>query len=649
MPGRFFLTTPIYYVNDAPHLGTAYSTVNADALARFHRLVGDETWFLTGTDEHGLKNARAAEEQGLSPKQWVDRTSSRYVESWGALEVSNDDFIRTTEARHASSVQHFMQAIYDNGYMHKGQYEGWYCVSCEAYYSEADLLAGNLCPVHERPVEWLTEENWFFELSRFEKPLLDWYERHPEAIFPESRRNEALGIIKGGLQDISITRTSIDWGIKVPWDDAHVVYVWYDALVNYITAIGYGVDPERFERWWPASHHLLGKDIIRFHCVWWPAMCMAAGIEPPGRYIVHGWLLVGGEKMSKTRLNQIDPVELARDIGVDALRYHLVRDVVLGSDGDFTYEGLIARYNSDLANNLGNLLARVATVVASKCAGLGPPPRSAAPGVRLSEVATEVVAAWREAWERFAGHDALEAAWRLVRAANAELEATEPWKMPPGESVDAALGDALEALRIVAVLVSPVMPATAGELWRRLGLAGRPDEPGAGGDDGDLAWGGYPGGLPVTKGRAAVPAPRRRNLSERGDVDQSSDQTARGSWLRRRGRRAQGDAPEAPETSRARHGREAGAASALRVGSHRDLDRQPLPPARRPGSVRDRRPGTCRARRTHGVRGDRRRLVAPRRGAGRRALARPGGGRGRGGGLRGARGRGVGDNRPAPA
>jgi methionyl-tRNA synthetase len=503
--GRFFLTTPIYYVNDAPHLGTAYSTVNADALARWHRLVGDDTWLLTGTDEHGLKMARAAQEQGVSPQDWVDRVSRRYVDSWAALGVSNDDFIRTTEPRHVASVQRFMQAIYDNGYMHKGLYEGWYCVSCEAYYPESDLLAGQLCPVHERPVEWLTEENWFFELSRFEEPLLKWYGEHPEAIFPESRRNEALGIIKGGLQDISITRTSIDWGIPVPWDDEHVVYVWYDALINYITAIGYGEDAGRFATWWPAVHHLLGKDIIRFHCVWWPAMCMAAGIDPPARYIVHGWLLVGGEKMSKTRLNQIDPVELAEDIGVDALRYHLVRDVVLGSDGDFTYEGLISRYNSDLANNLGNLLARVAAVVAGKCDGTGPSPRPAAPGVRLSEVATEAVSAWREAWGRFAGHDALEATWRLVRAANGELEAVEPWKLEPGQAVRDVLGDALEALRIVAVLVSPVMPSVATELWHRIGLSGRPDAPGTAAANGSLEWGRYPGGLPVTKGAPLFP------------------------------------------------------------------------------------------------------------------------------------------------
>ena len=502
------MTTPIYYVNDAPHLGTAYATVNADAVARWHRLVGDETFFLTGTDEHGLKIARAAAAQGVSAGQWADVMSQRFLDAWRALDISNDDFIRTTEVRHHVTVQRFMQAIYDNGYLRKGTYEGWYCVSCEAYYPEDELLAGGLCPQHERPVEWLSEENWFFELSRFEGALLEWHERNPDAIVPPARRNEALGIIRGGLQDISITRTSIDWGVRVPWDPEHVFYVWYDALVNYITAIGFGEDHDRFEHWWPSVHHLLGKDIIRFHCVWWPAMCMAAGIDPPARFVVHGWLLVGGQKMSKTRLNQIDPVALAADIGVDPLRYHLLREVALGSDGEFTYEGLVARYNSDLANNLGNLVSRVATVVISKCGGLGPAPRRPEVSERLPEIAGEVVDRWRDAFERHLPSEALEATWRLVRAANAELEMVEPWRLPAGPEVDGVLGDALEALRIVAVLVSPAMPGVSAEIWARLGLAGRPDSPGAGragSDGGLLSWGGYPGGLMVTKGTALFP------------------------------------------------------------------------------------------------------------------------------------------------
>jgi methionyl-tRNA synthetase len=505
MDGRFYVTTPIFYVNDVPHLGNGYATIVADALAAWHRLGGDEVWSLTGTDEHGLKVLRVAEDNGVSPQEWTDKLSERFREAWKVLEIKNDDFIRTTEVRHRTSVQSFMRAIYENGFLRKGTYEGWYCVSCEAYYTEADLLAGQLCPVHETPVEWFSEENWFFELSRFSEALLEWYEAHPSAIYPETRRNEALGIIRGGLQDISITRTSIDWGVPVPWDEGHVFYVWYDALVNYISAIGYGTDAERFETWWPSVCHLIGKDIIRFHCVWWPAMCMAAGIDPPASYVVTGFLLVGGKKMGKSAFNQISPVDLAADIGNEPLRYYLMREVALGSDGEFSYEGLIARYNADLANNLGNLLSRVATVVASKCGGIGPAPRSATSGSPVAVVAAELTAAAVGSWRAFAPHEGLEATWRLIRAANAELEAVEPWKREPGDDVDGVLGDALEVLRIVAVLISPVMPRTAVEIWRRLGLEGSPGAAGNAGPRGALGWGGYPGGLAVEKGEPLFP------------------------------------------------------------------------------------------------------------------------------------------------
>jgi methionyl-tRNA synthetase len=371
-------------------------------------------------------------------------------------------------------------------------------VSCEDYYTDAQAPDGK-CPIHQTPLETLAEENYFFRLSRFEQPLLDWYEANPDCVVPPTKRNEALGFIKQGLHDISITRTSIDWGVPVPWDDRHVFYVWYDALVNYCTAIGYGADPARFEHYWPAVHHVIGKEIIRFHCVWWPAMLMAAGIEPPKQVHVHGWLLVGGEKMSKTRLNQIAPADLVADFGVDGYRYHFLRDVAFGNDGDFSYEGMVQRYNTDLANNLGNLLSRVATVVAKKCGGVGPAPTAGSP---LAAVAAEVYAVAADAWERLVPSDALEATWRLIREANAYLEANEPWKMEPGPALDAVLGDALEVLRIVAVLASPALPGTCRQLWTRIGLDGSPDEqrlPEAAG------WGGYPGGRTVTKGDALFP------------------------------------------------------------------------------------------------------------------------------------------------
>jgi methionyl-tRNA synthetase len=496
---RYYITTPIYYVKDAPHVGHAYTTVNADALARWHRLVGDDVFFLTGTDEHGQKVARAAEEQGMAPLAWTDQLSPRFAEAWAGLDVSNDDFIRTTETRHRAAVQEFLSRVNDNGYIYKDTYSGLYCVSCERYYALDELVDGNLCPDHRTPVEELEEENYFFRLSAFQQRLIDWYESNPDVVIPEPKRNEALSFIKGGLNDISITRTSIDWGVRVPWDEEHVFYVWYDALINYVTAIGYGEDPERFDAWWPSVHHLIGKEIIRFHCVWWPAMCMAAGIDPPAHVQVHGWLLLGGDKMSNSSVNRITPAELAAEYGVDPLRYHLLRDIPLGSDGEFSAEGISARYNSDLANNLGNLLSRVATVVGSKCGGVGPAPDA---GSRLAGVAAEVLSETSAAWEAGAPHLALESTWRLIRETNAELEAAEPWKADPGPLVDAVLGSALEVLRIVSILVVPAMPTAAGEIWRRIGLEGDPADqrlPGAG------TWGGYPGGIPVEKGAPLFP------------------------------------------------------------------------------------------------------------------------------------------------
>lgn len=498
MPRPFYITTPIYYVNDAPHIGHAYTTVTADALARWHRLLGDDVLFLTGTDEHGLKVARTAEANGLTPQEQADRTSARFAEAWQELDISYDDFIRTTEPRHHQAVQALLQRAHDNGYVEQGTYSGLYCVACEAYYNEADLNDGN-CPIHGRPVELFEEDNYFFKLSHFTQPLLDWLGEHPDAIQPESKRNEAIGLIRQGLEDVSITRTSLTWGVPVPWDRDHVFYVWYDALINYATAAGYGSDPEGFDKWWPRVHHLIGKDILRFHCVYWPAMLMAAGELPPHRVYVHGFLMVGGEKMSKTGLNQIAPTDLVRDFGVDGFRHHFLRDVHFGPDGDFSYEGMIARYNADLANNLGNLLSRVATIVTRRCGGIGPAPAAESPLADLARTAFQAAA---EAWEAVQPSEALEATWRLIRDTNAYLETNEPWKLEPGPALDAIMGDALEVLRIVAVLATPAMPATCAELWRRIGMPGNPDEqrlPGA------AAWGGYPGGLAVEKGQPLFP------------------------------------------------------------------------------------------------------------------------------------------------
>ncbi|HUX05555.1 MAG TPA: methionine--tRNA ligase [Acidimicrobiales bacterium] len=503
--GRFYVTTPIYYVNDLPHVGHAYTTVNADAMARWHRLAGDEVKFLTGTDEHGQKVADAAASHGVSPQEWTDRTSERFREAWDALGISFDDFIRTTEPRHYESVQKFLGAIYENGHIYKDIYRGLYCVSCEDYFTVESSDQGK-CPIHGRPLTEMEEENWFFRLSAFEDRLLAHYADHPGFVTPETKRNEAYSFIKGGLKDISITRTSISWGVPVPWDERHVFYVWYDALINYLTAIGYGREDDEVATWWPVSHHLIGKEIIRFHCVWWPAMCMAAGLEPPSHVQVHGWLLMGGQKLSKTmaaegtvRLTDIAPVTLTNEFGVDPIRYYLLRETSLGNDGEFSHEGITQRYNTDLANNLGNLVARVTTVVEAKCAGVGSAPD---PGSALAEEARGALSDAAAAWDRFAPQSALEATWRLIGATNAYLELHAPWKMQPGPQLNAVLGDALEAIRLVAIMVSPAMPSVAREIWRRIGLEGSPA-------DEDFAtsavWGRYPGGRTVHKGDPLFP------------------------------------------------------------------------------------------------------------------------------------------------
>jgi len=502
---RFYITTPIYYVNDAPHVGHAYCTVNADAMARWHRLIGDDVKFLTGTDEHGQKVAEAAEKNEMSPQAWTDQTSRRFRDAWDNLDVSYDDFIRTTEPRHFETVQKFLTKVYENGYIYKSTYQGLYCVSCEDYFTEEASDNGK-CPVHGKALIEMEEDNWFFKLSAFEDQLLAFYDANPDFVTPHTKRNEAYSFIKGGLKDISITRTSISWGIPVPWDPEHVFYVWYDALLNYMTAIGYGRSDDEVAEWWPVSHHLIGKEIIRFHCVWWPAMCMAAGIDPVSHVQVHGWLLVGGQKLSKTmaqeggvRLTDIAPVQLTSEFGVDPLRYYLLRETSLGNDGEFSHEGITARYNTDLANNLGNLVSRVATVVSSKCDGVGPAPRAESP---LREPAQKAIADAKDAWARFSPQGALEATWGLIGATNAFLEQNAPWKMEAGAEVSAVMGDALEAIRLVAILASPAMPTVCNEIWRRIGLSGTPVD---GEFESSVTWGQYPSGRSVEKGDPLFP------------------------------------------------------------------------------------------------------------------------------------------------
>jgi methionyl-tRNA synthetase len=501
--GKYYLTTPIYYVNARPHLGHAYTTIVADALARWHRLLGDDVYFLTGTDEHGLKIQQAAEAAGTTPQEFTDSIAPLFEQAWQRLNISHTDFIRTTEQRHKLGVEKLLQACFDAGDIELDTYSGLYCVACEAYFTPEELL-GNDCPIHKRPVEHVEEENYFFRLSRFEQRLIDFYSSHPNAVVPDHRVNEVLGFIKQGLQDFSVSRKTLTWGIPLPFDASHVAYVWFDALANYITAIGYGTNDEKFNEWWPVNHHLIGKDIVRFHNVYWPAMLMSAGIEPPRGWAVGGWLLVGGEKMSKTSGNVVNPLDLVDEFGVDGFRYYVLSDTAYGNDGDFTYEGLVSRYNSDLANNLGNLAARVATVVSKKCNGLGTAPDPNSPLAEHSRTAVADTISW---WELVQPSRALEATWTLIRATNAHLENHEPWKSEPGAHVDTVMGDALEALRIVTLLAFPAIPDTAREIWRRIGMTTDieacriPD---------DTAWGLYPPGSVVEKGDPLFP---RRTLA----------------------------------------------------------------------------------------------------------------------------------------
>lgn len=501
------MTTPIYYVNAEPHLGHAYTTIVGDALTRWHRLLGDDVKYLTGTDEHGLKIEQAATAAGMTPQEFTDSIAPKFAAAWKHLNIANDDFIRTTEPRHKAAVAELLQRCYDAGDIELDTFAGKYCVACEEYYGDDELITvdgpdgpiEDCCPIHQRPVEYFEEENYFFRLSRFQDRLLDWYAAHPTALKPEHRGNEAIGLIKSGLRDFSISRTSLKWGIPLPWDPDHVTYVWFDALTNYLAAVGFGDGTDRYEDWWPVDYHLIGKDIVRQHCVYWPAMLMSAGVEPPKGWAIGGWLLSDGAKMSKTAGNVVDPLDLVDDVGVDGFRYYVLADTAYGNDGDFSLDGFTSRYNADLANNLGNLVARVATVVSKKCDGTGTAPD---PNSTLAAIAANTVAEATAHWDAVQPSKALEATWQLVRATNAHLEAHEPWKADPGPAVDAVMGDALEALRIIAILAWPAIPDTAQAVWERIGLTGQVADQRL--PDG-AAWGRYQGGTPVVKGDALFP------------------------------------------------------------------------------------------------------------------------------------------------
>ncbi|MGO3235924.1 MAG: methionine--tRNA ligase [Canibacter sp.] len=477
----FYVTTPIFYVNDAPHIGHAYTEVAADVLARWHREAQDDTWFLTGTDEHGQKILRTATANGMAPKDWADKLVEN---SWKPLlnliEISNDDFIRTTEARHEVGVAKFLQKLYDEGHIYAGEFEALYCVGCEEFKPKSEIEDGTgefeglkLCKIHSKPLELMQEKNYFFKMSAFSDQLLKLYEDNPEFVQPASARNEVVAFVQQGLEDLSISRSSFDWGIPIPWDNTHVTYVWFDALLNYVTAAGYGNDQEQFARRWPGVH-IVGKDILRFHAVIWPAMLMAAGVEVPQSVFAHGWLLVAGEKMSKSKLTGIAPNEITDTFGSDAFRYYFMRAISFGHDGSFSWEDLAARYHSELANGFGNLASRVLAM--NKKYFEQVKPEAGTLTAADQEICDLVALATRTADQhinKFQIHDAIAAVWEIVDELNGYITEQEPWVLAKSENDRERLGTVLatatEGLRALAQLLSPVIPAAAQKLWTALG------------------------------------------------------------------------------------------------------------------------------------------------------------------------------------
>ena len=479
MPSRaadsFYVTTPIYYVNGEPHLGHAYSTIAADVLARAMRQRGRDVFFLTGTDEHGEPVARAAEAEGVSPQELADRNAPRFRAMAEKVDASNDFFIRTTDPGHVERVRGLVQSVYDNGHVYEGSYEGWYCERCADFKTEAEVGEGDTCPIHKTPLQRESESNWFFRLSDFQEDLERLYEERPDFVGPEQRRNEALSFIRGGLSDVSLSRPKLTWGVPLPWDEDQVMYVWFDALCNYVTALGYAREGEDLtDRYWPASIHVLAKDILKFHAVDWPAFLMAAGLEVPERMFVHGYLLMDGEKMSKSLGNVLDPDEVIERFGADALRFYCLREVSFGQDGQVSTAGFETRYDTELANELGNLVGRTVAMIRKYRGGVIPD------GSVESDLAGDfegVVGEVGTLLERAALSRALDEAWSLVRRLNRYVEEARPWDLAKDESQAARLDSVLyglaEGLRVTALLLHPFMPQTTDRILEAIGESGR--------------------------------------------------------------------------------------------------------------------------------------------------------------------------------
>ena len=529
--GRFYLTTPIYYVNARPHLGHAYSTIVCDAIARRKRALGIETWFLTGTDEHGQKIERSAKAAGCTPEEFATNVSGEFRGLWDRLGLTYDDFIRTTEPRHIRGVQHLFKTLCDKGYIYKGSYTGQYCVSDEAY---VDGPPGTLCPDCGRPTETVSEENYFFKLSAFERKLLEFYEANPDFMGPESTRREVVSFVRSGLKDVSVSRSTLSWGIPVPGDEKHVVYVWMDALANYITALGYGSDDDqKFKKFWPADIHLIGKEISRFHCVYWPAFLMAAGIATPRSVHANGWLLFDQGKMSKSRGNIVRAETVQDVLGADALRYFLLREIPFGQDGNFSFDALVQRYNGDLANGYGNLVSRVVNMVHKYFGGVAP---EAGAGMQAEAVlranAEAAIAAFGPAFDELNFSDALKSLWALVAETDGYLTANAPWKKPPERS-DAehaklqarVLGTAAEAIRVITALVYPIVPDAAAKVWAQLGL-GELADAAKHGFLSELAWGGLKAGTKFGEPSPLFPRAEKDAIDRMQSLEDENSRTA---------------------------------------------------------------------------------------------------------------------------